>query len=70
MRDVLADRGHAELFKCGIHFGMFALAAMCAGYGAMAYGQRGERRLLTNAVLYTLLMVWESEQIVRHLAEP
>lgn len=69
MIDPLANRGHAEIFKAGVHLGIFALASACLGYNAMAFGQRGERRLLGNAGLYALLLLYEAEQIVQHLQE-
>jgi TM2 domain-containing membrane protein YozV len=69
MNDELVDHGHAELFKAGIHFGIFGLAAMCLGYNAMAFGQRGERRLLVNTILYAAALAFETNQIVRHLTE-
>jgi hypothetical protein len=70
MSDPLFNHGNAEQFKGFIHLGIFALASMCLGYNALAYGQRGERRLLTNTGVYALLLLYESTQIQRHLQEP
>lgn len=65
--DALANPGHAEQFKAGVHFGIFALAAMCFGYNLMAWAQRRDTHLAINVGVYGGLMEYERQQIVRHL---
>ena len=66
MPDPLLTAGHADRFKAGVHLGLFGLAIACLGYNAMAYGQRRERHLLTNTVLYGVLALYEVHQMNEH----
>lgn len=65
--DPLANPGGAEGFKAGVHFGMFALAAMFFGYNLMAASQRRDLHLKINVAVYAGLMLYEKNQIENHL---
>jgi hypothetical protein len=56
MPDVLLSSGEAEVFKLGWH------------RNAMAWSERRERHLATNAVVYAGLAYFEVQQMSRHMA--
>lgn len=58
--------GEAEIFKLGVHLGVFGLVAACAAYNAMAFSHRRQRHLLINTVVYLGIAYWESHQMARH----
>lgn len=66
MTDPLCEPGHAEGFKAAVHLSVFALAAMCLGYSAMALSQRRQRHLVMNVVTYAALAVFEGYQVLKH----
>ena len=61
--------GECETFKAGVHLGLFGLAIACVGYNLMAWGERKDRHLLQNAIIYGGLATYEYQQIVSHLKE-
>lgn len=67
MSDSLLDRGEAEIFKGLIHLGLFGLGVTCMAYNLMAWGQRRERHLAKNVLVYGSLAAYEAVQIERHL---
>lgn len=58
--------GEKEGLKYAVHGGLFALAAVAAGYNLIAYVLRGDRHLARNAAIYTALSALELAQMERH----
>ena len=58
--------GKAEPLKLAVHGGLFALAAVCAGYNLVAWALRGDRHLARNAAIYGALSALELSQMERH----
>jgi hypothetical protein len=58
--------GEAEGVKYAVHGGLFALAAICAGYNAVAYVLRGQTHLARNAAVYLALSALELTQMEHH----
>jgi hypothetical protein len=52
--------------KYAVHGGLFALAAICAGYNAVAYVLRGQTHLARNAAVYLALSALELTQMEHH----
>jgi hypothetical protein len=59
--------GNREELKLGVHAGALMLAALCGAYNAAAWLVRRERHLAVNAVVYTVLVVWEQQHISHHM---
>lgn len=66
MDDCLLNAGEAEKFKAAVHLGIFGLAVTCCSYNLMAWGQRRQRHLLSNTLVYAGLSVYEAVQMNRH----
>jgi hypothetical protein len=60
--------GSHERLKAGVHATALGLAAVMGLYNAAAWLRRRERHLAINAVLYTVLTVWEQKHVAHHLA--
>lgn len=60
------DAGEREGLKGCVHASIGLLAALCAGYNALAYLRRGESRLLVNALAYAALTAVEIEHTQHH----
>lgn len=58
--------GESEPLKLAVHGGLFTLAAVCAGYNAVAWILRGDAHLARNAAIYTALSALELAQMERH----
>ena len=58
--------GENEGVKFAVHGGLFALAAVAAGYNLVAYVLRGDTHLARNAAIYTALSALELAQMERH----
>ncbi len=67
MPDTVIVVGEGEIFKAGIHLGLFGLATTCLCYNALAYTQRREPRLAWNIGVYAGIVAYEWWQIERHL---
>jgi len=59
--------GNHENVKCGVHGAAGVLLAACAAYNITAWWYRRDRHLKINAVVYTLAVLWEAKQTMRHL---
>jgi hypothetical protein len=58
--------GESEGVKYAVHGGLFALAAVCAGYNVIAWALRGETHLARNAAIYAALSALELAQMEHH----
>ena len=58
--------GEAEGVKYAVHGGLFALAAVCAGYNAIAWALRGDTHLARNTAVYLAISALELAQMERH----
>ena len=61
--------GSCEPLKTGFHATALGLMAIMGLYNAAAWIQRRDRHLAVNAVLYTVLSMWEQKHVAHHLAE-
>ena len=59
--------GENEVVKGAVHAAGGTLAALMAAYNIAAWCYRREFHLATNAVVYTLAVVWEVKQTAHHL---
>jgi hypothetical protein len=60
--------GSCEPLKAGVHATALGLVAVMGLYNAAAWLKRRERHLAVNAVLYTVLTIWEHQHVAHHLA--
>ena len=58
--------GTGERVKYAAHGGLFALAAICAGYNAIAWCLRGDAHLVRNTAIYGAIAALELAQMERH----
>jgi hypothetical protein len=61
--------GNSEPLKLGVHAAVLGLSALCCAYNAAAWLSRRQAHLAVNAVLYSVLAVWEERHVIHHLAE-
>jgi hypothetical protein len=61
------ESGCWERSKAGVHGAACALAAVMAGYNALAWFMRRERHLALNVVVYSIAACWEVKQTSRHV---
>jgi hypothetical protein len=61
--------GNCEPLKLGVHAAVLGLSALCCAYNAAAWLSRRQGHLVVNAVLYSVLAVWEQQHVAHHLAE-
>ena len=59
--------GENEALKGAVHAAGCALAGVMAAYNITAWCYRREWHLGMNAIVYSLAVVWEVKQTVRHL---
>lgn len=59
--------GEREEVKGVVHGMACVIAATMAAYNIAAWHYRHERHLGTNAVVYTLAILWEMKQTLHHL---
>ena len=59
--------GRSEVVKSAVHATGCVLAGMMAAYNITAWCYRRERHLGVNAIVYSLAMIWETKQTIRHL---
>lgn len=67
MVQTFCNSGNSEGIKGGFHGAACFLAMTMALYNLTAWCLRHERHLGTNAVVYSLAVVWECKQTMRHL---
>ena len=60
--------GECEPLKAGVHGAAFGLFALMGLYNAAAWLSRRERHLAMNAVLYSVLTLWEQHHVTHHIA--
>ena len=63
---IFCQPGTSELVKGAVHGTLGVLAGTCAVYNALAWGWRGDRRLLMNTVLYLGIVGLEAYQVRHH----
>ena len=61
--------GNCEPLKLGVHAAVLGLSALCCAYNAAAWLSRRPGHLVVNAVLSSVLAVWEQQHVAHHLAE-
>jgi hypothetical protein len=59
--------GECEPLKASVHASALALAAVMGLYNAAAWLSRRDKHLAINAVLYTVLAVWEQKHVAHHV---
>jgi hypothetical protein len=59
--------GESEAIKGSVHGAACVIVAAMAAYNIAAWHFRHQTHLGVNAVVYSLAVVWEMKQTVRHL---
>ncbi len=60
--------GEHENCKAGVHGALGVMAAICLTYNALAYLRRKEHHLLTNTIVYGMVVALEIESVRHHLS--
>jgi hypothetical protein len=60
--------GECEPLKAGVHAAALGLFAVMGLYNTAAWLLRRERHLGVNAVLYSVLTLWEQHHVTHHVA--
>ena len=62
----LLDHGCCEPLKAVMHGMLASLAVLCLAYNVCAWGQRRQRHLWRNALVYGALIAFEARKIYGH----
>jgi hypothetical protein len=65
----ILQNGNCERVKTGVHASVLGLAVVCGLYNAAAWLSRRQVHLAVNFVLYAMLVAWEHQHVLHHLAE-
>lgn len=66
MVETFCSSGEREAVKGAVHGLACVVAATMAAYNMAAWHYRRERHLGTNAIVYTLAIIWELKHTMHH----